>query len=511
MTDRGDPRAVPALDLARDLGQAATRRAYLVADVRAAEERLMATLPDGALMQRAAAGLASACVDLLRESRARVYGARVLVLAGSGNNGGDALYAGARLAGRGAAVEALLLSPDGAHEGGLAALRQAGGRLLGAMDANRSADLVLDGIVGLGGTPGLRPEAAVVWNKCRQLRARSGATLVAVDLPSGIGADDGAVAGDHVDADVTVTFGAYKVGLLAGPGARAAGAVDLVDIGLGPYLEPTGGEFRALTADEVARMLVQHLGPGPDDHKYTRGVVGVAAGSARYTGAGLLAVEGASCGLAGMIRFAGPDEVADLVRARRPEVVVGRGRVQAWVVGSGGGGDADQVLGWARDEQVPLVVDADALQHVSGPLEVPAVLTPHAGELAGMLGVEREQVEADPVGSAHDAADRFGAVVLLKGNRTVLTEPGRAAQAAARPRRTFINTTGTPWLGTAGAGDVLAGLAGAVLAADGRPLESAALAAWLHGAAAVHASAGGPIVAMDVAAALPPVIRDLVG
>jgi hydroxyethylthiazole kinase-like uncharacterized protein yjeF len=306
MTDRRDPLAAPALDLARDLGQGATRRAYLVADVRAAEERLMATLPDGALMQRAAAGLAAACVDLLRESRGRVYGAKVLVLAGSGNNGGDALYAGALLAGRGAAVEALLLSPDSAHGGGLAALRQAGGQVVGAMASNRPADLVLDGIVGLGGTPGLRPEAADVWHECRQLRDRSGATVVAVDLPSGVGADDGAVAGDHVDADVTVTFGAYKVGLLAGPGAQAAGVVHLVDIGLAPYLEPTGGEFRALTADDVARMLVQHVGPAPDDHKYTRGVVGVAAGSAQYTGAGLLAVEGASCGLAGMIRFAGP-------------------------------------------------------------------------------------------------------------------------------------------------------------------------------------------------------------
>ncbi|MDF2967413.1 MAG: NAD(P)H-hydrate epimerase [Nocardioidaceae bacterium] len=471
----------------------------------------MATLPDGALMQRAAAGLAAACVDLLVQSRGRVYGARVLVLAGSGNNGGDALYAGARLAGRGAAVEALLLSPDTTHGAGLAALRQAGGRVVDAVAADRPADLVLDGIVGLGGTPGLRPEAAEVWQECRRLRDRNGATVVAVDLPSGVGADGGAVAGDRVEADVTVTFGAYKVGLLAGPGARDAGAVHLVDIGLGSYLEPTGGDFRALTADDVASLLGQHLEPAPDDHKYTRGVVGVAAGSAQYTGAGLLAVEGASCGLAGMIRFAGPDEVADLVRVRRPEVVVGRGRVQSWVVGSGGGGDAEQVLGWAREEQVPLVVDADALQHLSGRLGVPAVLTPHAGELAGMLGVERQEVEADPVGAAHDAADEFGAVVLLKGNRTVLTEPGSSSQAPARPRRTFINTTGTPWLGTAGAGDVLAGLAGAVLAADGRPLESAAVAAWLHGAAAVHAGAGGPIVAMDVAAALPRVIRDLVG
>ena len=473
---------------------AMARRAYAVADIRAAEEKLMAQLPDGALMQRAAAGLAAACVELLGQARGGSYGARVLVLAGSGSNGGDALYAGARLAMRGTQVEALLLSPEKAHPGGLAALLRAGGRVVAGVDVQRPADLVLDGIVGIGGSPGLRPEAADAWRQVRGL----GATVVAVDLPSGIGADDGGIDGDHVEADVTVTFGAYKIGLLAGPGSRAAGAVHLVDIGLAAEL-PESAAVVALTAPEVGELLGARVVPAPDDHKYTRGVVGVAAGSAEFTGAGLLAVDGASCGLAGMVRYAGPDAVADLVRARRPEVVVGRGRVQAWVVGSGGGGGAEEVLGWAREEQVPLVVDADALQHVTRPLGVPAVLTPHAGELAAMLGVERADIEAHPLRHAREAAGRFGAVVLLKGDRTVITDGDH----------TYVNTTGTPWLATAGAGDVLAGLVGAVLAADGRPLESAAVAAWVHGAAATRASEGGPHVATDVAAALPGVIRDL--
>jgi ADP-dependent NAD(P)H-hydrate dehydratase / NAD(P)H-hydrate epimerase len=507
----GAPAGPGASALARDLGHVATRRAHTVADIRAAEEQVMAALPDGVLMQRAAAGLAAACVELLAQGRGRVYGARVLVLAGSGNNGGDALYAGARLAHRGAQVDALLLSPDQVHAGGLAALRQAGGRV--ADGIRHDPDLVLDGIVGIGGSPGLRSGAAAVWADLRSLRPRP--VVVAVDVPSGVGADDGTLGGACVSADVTVTFGAYKPGLLVGPGAAHAGAVELVDIGLAPYL--SGDPVDALTEPGVAEAL-QRLAPGSADHKYTRGVVGVAAGSAQYTGAGLLAVEGASCGLAGMVRYVGPDEVADLIRVRRPEVVVGRGQVQCWVVGSGGGGDAAQVLEWAREDGVPLVVDADGLQHVTGPLGVPTVLTPHAGELARMLGAERGHVEADPVRFARAAADRYAAVVLLKGNRTVLAEPEPAGGHPGRAgRRTFVNTTGTPWLGTAGAGDVLAGLVGALLAADSRhgtdgaalPVLPAAVAAWLHGAAATLAGQGGPVVAGDVAAALPAVIRDL--
>ncbi len=474
-----------------------TRRAYAVDAVRAAERQLMDTLPEGVLMQRAAAGLAAACADLLGGSRGGVYGARVLVLAGSGDNGGDALYAGARLARRGAGVEALLLSPDKVHAAALAALRAAGGRVVGGVGP---ADLVLDGIVGIGGSGGLRADAVDVWHRVRSL----GATVVAVDVPSGIGVDDGTVDGEHADADVTVTFGAYKVGLLAGPGARAAGVVHLVDIGLSDHLpDPV---LLALTADDVVARLVE-VAPGPGDHKYTRGVVGVAAGSAEFTGAGVLATAGAACGLAGMVRYDGPREVADLVRARHPEVVVGPGQVQAWVVGSGGGGDAEAVLDRARDDGVPLVVDADALQHVTGPLGVPALLTPHAGELAGMLDVQRAEVEADPLRLAREAAARLEAVVLLKGDRTVITDGDR----------TYVNTTGTPWLGTAGAGDVLAGLCGAVVATssahqaddDVDVLRAGAVAAWLHGAAATLAGAGGPVVAGDVAAALPRVLREL--
>jgi hydroxyethylthiazole kinase-like uncharacterized protein yjeF len=251
------------------------------------------------------------------------------------------------------------------------------------------------------------------------------------------------------------------------------------------------------------RKLAAAFVPGPDDHKYTRGVVGVAAGSAEYTGAGLLGIDGASCGLAGMVRYVGPPEVADLVRARHPEVVVGAGQVQAWVVGSGGGAGAREALLRAYADGVTVVVDADALQHLEGPPPVPALLTPHAGELARMLDVQRDAVEADPLAYVRRAADVYGCAVLLKGSRTLVCAPGSTVQ---------VNLTSTAWLGTAGAGDVLAGLCGALAASTGADLVTVgAVAAWLHGRAAQAASAGGPIGAADVARAVPGVVARVLG
>jgi hydroxyethylthiazole kinase-like uncharacterized protein yjeF len=218
------------------------RDAYQVAAVRAAERALMDLVPDGTLMGRAAAGLASVCAALLRREPGGVYGARVVVLAGSGDNGGDALYAGALLARRGAAVTAIAAGSR-VHPGGTAALLQAGGRVsddtrnADALTAQSitGADLIVDGLLGIGGRGGLREPFAGLAAGAERAR-QAGATVVAVDLPSGIDADTGAVEGPAVRADVTVTFGAIKPGLLIDPGAGHAGTVELVDIGLGPYL-----------------------------------------------------------------------------------------------------------------------------------------------------------------------------------------------------------------------------------------------------------------------------------
>jgi ADP-dependent NAD(P)H-hydrate dehydratase / NAD(P)H-hydrate epimerase len=469
------------------------RRAYTVEQVRAAETALMRRLPPGALMQRAAVGLATVCADLLADVRGGVYGGRVLVLAGSGDNGGDALYAGARLARRGAHVDAVLVAPEKAHRGGVEALRAAGGRVLRDAKAALGPDLLLDGIVGIGGRPGLRGDAADL------VAAVQPAATVAVDAPSGVDVDTGETPAPHVRADVTVTFGTHKVGLLVDPAATAAGTVHLVDIGLAlpdPAVPPAVEALQE--ADAAALLPVPH----PHAHKYSRGVVGVAAGSPEFTGAAVLATSGAVAGPAGMVRYDGPETVAALVRSAHPEVVVGPGRVQAWVVGSGGGGDVADALRRVGDAGVPLVVDADALDHLPRPVGVPALLTPHAGELARLLDVPRGDVEAAPLRHARDAADRYDATVLLKGARTLVAEPGG---------RVRVNPTGTPWLATAGSGDVLAGLCGALLAAGLDTVDAGSLGAWLHGAAATLASAGGPVSASQVAAAVPLVTARLRG
>ncbi|GGO76451.1 NAD(P)H-hydrate dehydratase [Nocardioides deserti] len=454
------------------------RYAHTVEQVRQAERDLMARVPEGTFMQRAAHGLAHAVVDLLGQA----YGARVLLLVGSGDNGGDALFAGALLARRGCGVEAVLLG-ERVHEGGLEALRRAGGRTVD--EPTKRPDVVVDGIVGIGGRPGLKPEAE------RALAQAEGVPVVAVDVPSGVDVDTGRVDGSHVSADVTVTFGTHKAAHLVDPAAEACGAVHLVDIGL----DLTPAEIEALQAEDVARLVPR---PRPQDHKYTRGVVGVRAGSAEYPGAALLSVAGAACGLVGMVRYVGDDPVADRVRQAHPEVV-GAGRVQAWVVGSGGGAHADEALAATLADEVPTVVDADALKHVtSGPRDL--VLTPHAGELAAMLGRGRAEIEGDPLGWARHAAEHYGAVVVLKGRHTVTARPDG---------RVRVTTTGNPWLATAGAGDVLGGLVGALLAAGLEPFDAASVGSWLHGAAATLASAGGPLVATEVARALPAVVRDL--
>lgn len=467
------------------------RSAHTVEQVRAAEERLLATLPEGALMQRAAHGLAHAVLDLLGSA----YGRRVLLLVGPGNNGGDALYAGAVLARRGCAVEARLLADD-VHPGGLAALRSAGGRVVcpstrstaswGTRPAGSRPEVVVDGIVGIGGRPGLRPEAVAA------LAAVAGVPVVAVDVPSGVDVDTGELDGPHVSAAVTVTFGTLKVAHLVDPASVACGVVHLVDLGLD--LPPAAVE--ALQRADVADLLPR---PTLDAHKYSRGVVGVRAGSATYPGAGLLSVAGAASGLCGMVRYVGDPAVAARVREAHPEVV-GEGRVQAWVVGSGGGDGARQELAAAVADGVPVVVDADALAHVSAPLGVPAVLTPHAGELARMLDTTREAVEQAPLAHARRAAETYDAVVLLKGRHTLVATPQGRVRAT---------TTGVPWLATAGAGDVLGGLVGALLAAGLETYDAASVGSWLHGATATLASRGGPIVAGDVARSIPGAVRSV--
>ncbi|MFE1882798.1 NAD(P)H-hydrate dehydratase [Streptomyces diastatochromogenes] len=476
------------------------RTAYSVETVRAAERELMARLPEGALMQRAAAGLAATCADLL----GRVYGSRVVLLVGSGDNGGDALYAGARLARRGAGVTAVLLAkPERTHSEGLAALLRAGGCVAAdgaAEDAVERADLVVDGIVGIGGKGGLRPDAAALAGVVE----RSRAAVVAVDLPSGVEADTGEVRGAALRADLTVTFGTHKPGLLIDPAREYAGSVRLIDIGLEL---PPDAELEALQHADVARLLPV---PAAESDKYRRGVVGIAAGSARYPGAAVLAVSGALRGGAGAVRYVGP--AAEAVIARFPETLVSdqgpakAGRVQAWVAGPGAGDDAATVAE-VLTADVPVLLDADGLRlaerHTVAGRTAPTLMTPHAGEAAALLGVPREEVEGARLAAVRELAAVYRATVLLKGSTTLVADSGGGAVR--------VNATGTGWLATAGSGDVLSGLAGSLLAAGLSALDAGSVAAYLHGLAGRFAADGAPAGAHDVAERIPEAWRDVRG
>jgi hydroxyethylthiazole kinase-like uncharacterized protein yjeF len=468
--------------------------------VRAAEAELMARLPEGTLMRRAAFGLA---VQARRMLGGPVAGARVALLVGAGDNGGDALWAGAELRRRGVGVTAVLLRPERAHAAGLAALRRAGGRVVAAQDADAAAEavqraqLVIDGIVGISGKGALRdPAPALV-----AAAAAAHVPVLACDLPSGVDPDTGDVEGAAVTAAATVTFGARKpVHVLA---ADRCGPVRLVDIGLGPHLPAP--HAHVLDAAEVAARWPL---PGPTDDKYSQGVTGIAAGSATYPGAAVLATGAAVLATSGMVRFAG--SAADGVRARWPEVVAtdtfaAAGRVQAWTVGPGIGTDdaGRDLLAAVLDTGVPACVDADAITLLATHDDLrsalrgrPIVITPHAGEFARIAG----EAGPDRVAAARRAAADLGVTVLLKGNATVVAAPdGRA----------LVHPAPTSWAATAGSGDVLSGIIGALLAAGLEPWWAAGCAAWVHARAAGHAADGAPAPASAIQAAIPDVLRTL--
>ncbi|MCM3884997.1 NAD(P)H-hydrate dehydratase, partial [Frankia sp. R82] len=342
---------------------------------------------------------------------------------------------------------------------------------------------------------------------------------VAVDLPSGVDADTGAVAGDAVRASATVTFGTYKRGLWLMPGAAHTGPVELVDIGLA-LPEP---DLRALDDVDVRAAL-----PVPDEtaSKYRRGVLGIVAGSDDYPGAAVLAVGGALRGGAGYLRVVTegrPDPVSgprgragDHVRAAHPEAVVteiapgdqaallAAGRVQAYAIGPGlaPGPDTRALVDALLGRDVPLIVDAGALDPLADLLAAdrtrlrnraaPVLITPHEGEFGRLVGralgwdvaKAADELAADRLRTVRRAAADTGAVILLKGARTLVVEPTGAA---------WVNTTGSAWLGTAGSGDVLTGLVGSLTAA-GLPIALAgAVGAHLHGRAAERAVAHGPL------------------
>lgn len=477
------------------------RGVWTAQQIRDTEAILLGRTAEGALMRRAAFGLAGHARRMLAE-QGRVAGARVVLLVGAGNNGGDALWAGVELRRRGVGVTAVLLDPERAHGPGCTALGRAGGRLLGvdgdaARAGARAADLVLDGIVGISGRGGLREPAAGLVAAVED----AGVPVLAVDVPSGVDTDTGTVDGPAVTAAATVTFGGHKpVHVLA---AARCGPVHLVDIGLGPLL-PAPHAHVLDGSDVAARWPL----PGPGDDKYTQGVTGVAAGSAVYPGAAVLATGAAVLATSGMVRFAG--SAAPGVRDHWSEVVTtesvdAAARTQAWAVGPGIGTDdaGRAVLATAIGRGVPLCVDADGITLLAQHADLrdalrgrPVVITPHDREFARIAG----DVGPDRIAAARRAAAELGVTVLLKGNATVVADPGG---------RVLVHPSASSWAATAGSGDVLTGITGALLAAGLEPWWAAGCAAFVHARAAAIAADGAPAPASRIQAAIPAAIRSL--
>jgi hydroxyethylthiazole kinase-like uncharacterized protein yjeF len=477
------------------------RHGYTVAQIRDSEARAFAVVGPDALMQRAAAGLATAILRRLRRpsgsrggptAGAGAYGARVLLVVGSGNNGGDALFAGAALARRGVRVTAWRTG-TGVHAAGWQAFLAAGGRELDAAGAAAALPVqrfVVDGVAGIGSRPGLAADVAAFAAACAEARV----PVVAVDLPSGLAPEPPFRDEAHFRADLTVTFGGLKLCHLLEPARTDCGEVELVDLGLD--LDPP-----AVSEWEEPELAAAWPVPDARSDKYSRGVVGLDTGSPAYPGAAVLTAAGAVGAGAGMVRYLGPPRVADRVLEEFPNVVPGDGRVQALVLGSGWGPRPDgEPVARAVADGGPLVLDADGLRHLPDRGHPGVLLTPHAGELARLLGIDRLQVQANPPSAVRAAVAATGCTVLLKGATQYVATPGGD--------RVWLALPGSAWTAQAGSGDVLAGVCGTLLAAGLTTVKAALAAASVQALGARQHP--GPVPPQDAAALLVQTVARLV-
>ncbi len=438
------------------------------AEMRAAEEAVIATgVSVDTLMDRAGTGIAHAV--------RRLAGANaILILCGPGNNGGDGYVAARVLADLGATVRVAALS-EPRTDAAKAALAGWGGPVDTLADA-RPAPVLVDALFGTGLTRPLDAAAA-------QLRALADAAglSIAIDLPSGLATDTGTALSTPPVFDLTLALGAVKPAHLLQPAARYCGTIRLLDIGV-----PVTSQAAVLAPPVLAA-------PGPESHKYTRGMVAVVAGG--MPGAAELAARAAMRAGAGYVTLLGDTAGAPhaLVRAPLTDAALGNDRIGAVVIGPGLGRDdrARARLDAALAAGHPLVIDGDALRLLDpariAALGFPVILTPHAGEFDALFG----RSDADRITRTRDAAVRADAVVVFKGADTVVAAPDG---------RVRIAHGASDWLSTAGTGDVLAGAIGAMMAARLDPFAAACAGVWLHGDAARRS--GPAFIADDLADAL---------
>lgn len=475
---------------------------YTVAEIRATERAAAASLPPGALMQRAGQAGANAALDLLPFSPSS---AKVLVLAGPGNNGGDALETAAHLAHAGIQVSVWLIDDDGApseeRRHALERARASDAVFVDAAEAAHPApagifassawSLIVDGLFGIGLKRPLAGAARAAVERINALDCR----ILALDVPSGLDADTGALVGPDgiaVHASHTITFIGDKPGLHTCDGRDYAGSVQVASLDIDAALLGDDLVHAKAHLNDV-RHFGRHLrARRQNSHKGSYGSVMVVGGAHGMTGAPILAARTALHSGAGRVYIAFPDE-APAYDSGQPELMCRlAGDLDfgsaALVVGPGLGSShkARELLLRAIGSDSPLLLDADALNLLAAEPELQAalaqrgkdsVLTPHPLEAARLLGIDIKQVQADRPAAARQLAAQWRVTVVLKGSGTVIAN-GDGSDGIV------INTTGNPALATAGTGDVLSGLCGSLLA-QGWPAWEAALAAvWLHGMAA---------------------------
>jgi ADP-dependent NAD(P)H-hydrate dehydratase / NAD(P)H-hydrate epimerase len=458
---------------------------YTAAEMRVAEEAYPGGVDE--LMERAGRAVAQHALEDFGDAR------EFTIVCGGGSNGGDGRVAARVLEEAGREVHLVEAKPeDGEKELG-------------------DPDVVVDALFGTGFEGEPRPGARRLIEQINAL----GAPVLSVDLPSGVDASTGEVAGAAVDADLTVTFHGEKVGHYVTPGAFLAGYIEVADIGLEP-LETEHGRVSRSILDRVPRR-------SPEGNKYTSGHVVVVGGSRGMTGAPCLSALAAFRSDAGYVTLAGPEaavpvfEQQVLEAVKRPLVSDADGLVTAdaaatvlelvgkagaLAIGPGlgrGAGTKALVRRVLAEAELPTVVDGDALWELEpGDWPAPRVLTPHSGELGRLIGEEASWVDAHRIAAVRRGVERFGCVVLLKGAGTLI----------AAPEAGILVDGGDPSLATAGTGDVLTGVIAAFLAKGMDARLAAAAGATAHHWAAIEASSGAGMVASDLLYAVPKVLSN---
>jgi len=457
----------------------------------------LATEASGApiLMERAGAAAAEFARSLCGDTAKAV-----LVLAGPGNNGGDAFEAAAHLKRWFFRVSVVFAGErDKLPKDAQAALGKweaAGGTLRDTIPENSRFDLAIDGLFGIGLTRPLAGLHAALVERINSL----GTAILALDIPSGINADTGVVMGCAVRASHTITFIAHKPGLLTLDGPDHCGELKLDNLGLDPrrMLEPEGSLLDS-------GILAGVIAPRPRNfHKGQAGSVGVLGGAAGMVGAALIAARAAlKCGAGrvylGLLTPRPPyvDYAQPELMLRKPSAMFEKGLINALVAGPGMGKatSARKLLRAALAAPVPIVLDADALNLIAGnrtlasalgKRSAPTIMTPHPGEAARLLGEGTREVQADRVTSARTIAQRYRSFVVLKGNGSVIAAPDG---------KFWINSSGNPGMASAGMGDALSGMIAALCAQGADPLQALLAGTYLHGAAAdaLVAIGSGPV------------------